>query len=324
MAARAGVSTATVSKALNGITVSPGSLARVLAAAEELGYVPNEAARSIRGGPTMTVGIVIHFDLHPGFELMAVVDRTIRDMERNGYSVFLSVTDGQSGVDTLLRRYAERRVDGLIFWNAEDAPSLALYRRAGVPVLAVGFRDPSWAGLPTIRVDGTEAYRNLYRKMSALGHRVIYEIDPGQGAPIHEAQAAEAGIRWRSLGFVHEPHEMRRLVESVTSTSTPTAILAPYPVMLEIFTVCDQLGLEIPRDLTVVASTDSAAAGLLRTPLSTIRTDWERIGEASATALLSALRGETLRDVVVPNCVEFVDRGSIGPGRRRRAKSTPT
>jgi LacI family transcriptional regulator len=324
VAARAGVSTATVSKALNGIAVSPESLARVLEAADELGYVPNEAARSMRGGPTMTVGIIIHFDLHPRFELMAIVDRTIRDMERNGYSVFLSVSGPATGVDTLLRRYAERRVDGLLFWNAENAPSLDLYRRAGVPVLAVGFKDPSWADLPTIKVEGTDAYRSLYRKMKRLGHRVIHEIDPGQGAPIHQATAAEMGIEWRSLGFGHEAGDARRLVESVTAGSTPTAILAPYPVVLEIFTACDELGLEIPRDVTVVASTDSAGAELLRTPVSAIRTDWERIGEASASALLGAFRGEPLEDILLPGCVTFIDRASIGPGTRRRARATAT
>ncbi|MGD9995672.1 MAG: LacI family DNA-binding transcriptional regulator [Ilumatobacteraceae bacterium] len=315
----AGVSTATVSKALNGIAVSPDNLARVLAAADELGYVPNEAARSIRGGPTMTVGIVIHFDLHPRFELMAIVDRTIRVMEAQGYSVFLSVSGGSAEVDTLLRRYAERRVDGLIFWNAENAPSLDLYRRGGVPVLAVGFRDPRWCDLPTVRVDSTEAYRNLYRKMKRLGHRRIHEIDPGQAAPTHQSTAAEFGIEWQPLATSFGPDAVRRTIESLASRGTPLALLAPYPVTLDIFTACDELGLDIPNDVTIVASTDSAGAELLRTPVTAIRTDWERIGEASAEALLGALAGHPLDDVLVPDCVEFMDRASIGPGRRRRA-----
>jgi LacI family transcriptional regulator, galactose operon repressor len=315
VAARACVSTATVSKALNGIPVSPENLARVLAAAEELGYVPNEAARSIRGGPTMTVGIVIHFDLHPRFELMAVVNRTIRDMERNGYSVFVSVTAGTAHIDTLLRRYAERRVDGIIFWNAEDAPSLDLYRRAGIPVFAVGFRDPGWRELPTISVDSTDAYRHLYGKLRRLGHRLVHEIDPGQAAGIHESTATEFGIEWRPIALGHAPGAVRGLVESLTSSATPIALLAPYPVTLEIFSACDAIGLEIPDDVSVVATTDSAAAELLRTPLTAIRTDWERIGEAAAGALLGALKGEPLHDVVVPDCVEFIDRASIGPGQ---------
>jgi LacI family transcriptional regulator len=324
VAARAGVSTATVSKALNGITVSPDNLARVLAAADELGYVPNEAARTMRGGPTMTVGLIMHFDLHPRFELMAVVNRTIRDMERNGYSVFLSVTAGATNIDTLLRRYAERRVDGLIFWNAEQASALDLYRRAGIPVFAVGFRDPAWRELPTISVDSTDAYRALYRELKRHGHAVVHELDPGQAATTHQSTAAEAGIEWRPVVIDHTPEATRRLVESLTQTSKPIALIAPYPVILEIFGACDALGLEIPRDVSVVGSTDSAGAELLRTPVTAIRTDWERIGEASATALLGALKGERLHDVVVPNCVEFIQRASIGPGTRRRPRAART
>jgi len=82
--------------------------------------------------------------------------------------------------------------------------------------------------------------------------------------------------------------------------------------------------LDIPRDVSVVGSTDSAGAELLRTPVTAIRTDWERIGEASATALLGALKGERLHDVVVPNCGEFIQRASIGPGTRRRPRAART
>jgi LacI family transcriptional regulator len=322
VAARAGVSTATVSKALNGIQVSPENLARVLAAADELGYVPNEAARTMRGGPTMTVGIVLHFDIHPRFELMAPVNRMIRNMEVDGYSVFLSVTAGTGNVDTLLRRYAERRVDGLFYWNAEDAPSLDLYRRAGIPVLAIGFRDEGCEDLPMLTVDSSDAYRQLYRKLAKLGHRVVHEIDPGQSASIHESTAAEVGIEWRPVGLPHEIAAVHDVVRSLTTEATPIALLAPYPVILDIFAVCDDLGLEIPRDVSLVSTTDSPGAALLRTPVAAIRTDWERIGEATARAMLNALKGEPLRDEVVPDCVEFVDRASLGPGPRRRQRVT--
>jgi LacI family transcriptional regulator len=321
VAALAGVSTATVSKALNGIAVSPENLARVLAAAEELGYVPNEAARSMRGGPTMTVGIILHFDIHPRFELMAPVNRMIRDMERNGYSVFLSVTAGTADVNTLLRRYAERRVDGLFYWNAEDAASLDAYRRAGIPVLAIGFRDAACQDLPMVTVDSTDAYRSLYRKLTSLGHRVIYEIEPGQASDIHESAASAMGMEWRPLALVHEPEAVRDMVASLTAQTRPVMLLAPYPTTLDVFVACDELGLEIPRDVSIVSTTDSAGAALLRTPVSAIRTDWERIGEASARAMLGALKGQHLRDIVVPDCVEFIDRASIGPGVRRRTRA---
>src|SRR5947209_4645319 len=77
----AGCSLMTVSRALNGVNISPENAARVKQAAEALGYIPNVAAKSMRGGRTQTIGVLINADFDPRNEIMAILDCLIRQME---------------------------------------------------------------------------------------------------------------------------------------------------------------------------------------------------------------------------------------------------
>ncbi len=315
----AGCSTATVSKALNGLPVSAENLARVTAAAEELGYVPNSAARNIRGVRTMTIGVVMNLDVHPRLELMSLVSSTIADMEAAGYSVMLSVRSGDADVDTMLRRFMEHRVDGLFYWNARPAKSLDWYRRADVPVLAVAFRDDACADLPLITADGAPAYRAALQQLRSLGHRVVGEMISGVEIRDHRAIAVAEGMEWRRLdvGF-----DLESVVDCVgrlaAADGAPTAVFAPYPTALQVLMACEQLGLRVPDDLSLITITDAEGAALLRTPLSGVRTDFERLGHVAARAMLARLGGAVLDDIVVPDCITWIDRSSVGPARSVR------
>lgn len=317
VAKAAGVSTATVSKALNGLPVSPENLARVQEAAEALGYVPNQAARSIRGAPTMTIGFVMAFDLHPATELMAIVSSLIADMQDNGYSVFLSMPGEASDPDPLLWRFIERRIDGLFLWNARASSALAAYESAGIPIVAIGPRAPGLEALPMVTVDSTAVYRQLYRDLRSLGHRAAIEIAPGPVADVHRASARAAGIDWEAVTIGFDAESATDFVRSLDRPGGPTVVLGAYPSVVQVLAATVELGMEVPRDLSIVAITESPGAALLRTPLSAVRTDWERIGEASAQAMLRALAGERLADEVLPGCVEWIPRASVGPAPKR-------
>ncbi len=314
VAQAAGVSTATTSKALNGISVSPENLAKVLAAAEALGYVPNEAARAMRGGRTSTIGIVVHMDMNPNTELMAVLHSQISDFEQRGYSVLLSVVGGDADVNGLLRRLLERRVDGLAYWNAFGSTSLSGYRRAGIPVLAVGYRDESCSWLPLITVDGSGVFDVIYSRLKALGHRKVAEVSPGQTLQMHTTAARHHGIHYenRLIGF--DPDSVRTFVESLRSEmDPPTALFATYASAVQILAACEQLGIRVPEDLSVVSMTDSDGAALLRTPLSALRMDYERLGHATSQAMFEAMDGKEIADVILPDCLTWIERSSLGP-----------
>src|SRR5580704_9778041 len=112
VARRAAVSTATVSRALNGLAVSPDSRERVMAAVAELGYVANQAARALRVERTMTIGVVfIELANALGIDLLDALSEAV---EAKGYSLLMSTARGDVGrFDVLMRRFLERRVDAL-------------------------------------------------------------------------------------------------------------------------------------------------------------------------------------------------------------------
>ncbi len=311
----AGCSTATVSRALNGGAVSAKSRARVLAAVDALGYVPNLAARSIRGTPTMTVGLIMNFDVHPSTEVLTVINSTVRAMERQGYTCLVSLPDGSDDVDVRVRRLAERRVDGLFFWNACRAESLRLFRSAGIPVLAVGDRQGGCQGLPLITVDSATTFTRIFQRLAELGHRRIAEMSSlrSPGVRLHERQAAECGLEWSTFVVDFDTFDPWALLAELRSRDAPpTAVIAAPPVALELLEVCSDAGVTIPDDLSLIAASEPTAARLLRTPLSAITTDFVRLGEAAAAAMLVAIHGGEVADVMIDGAVGWVERASVG------------
>lgn len=314
VAKAAGVSIATTSKALNGIQVSAENYAKIHQAAEELGYVPNEAARAMRGGKSSTIGLVVHMDMNPNTELMAVLHSQIRDFEQRGYSVLLSVVEADASVDVLLRKLLERRVDGVVYWNALDAPSLAGYRRAGIPVIAAGYRDEACAWMPMVNIDATGVFEQVYSRLHALGHRRVAEVSPGQSTDLHNTMAREFGLHYeyRQIGFSVD--QARTFIESLRiERDAPTALFASYATAVQLLAACEELGVQIPGDLSIVSMTDSDAAPLLRTPLSALRMDYERFGHAASEAMFAAIDGEELDDIILPGLLTWIDRSSLGP-----------
>ncbi|WP_344414194.1 LacI family DNA-binding transcriptional regulator [Pseudonocardia ailaonensis] len=321
MAELAGCSTATVSKALNGLPVSAENLRRVYAAAEQLGYVPNLAARSMRQEKTMTLGMVVNFEGHPRSELLYTFQDLIANMESAGYSVLLSIVRNEGlDLDTLLQRFLAHRVDGLFYWQARPSNALAWYERSNIPVIAVGFRDPECAQLPFVTLDGAPAFAAACRDLKALGHRDFAEIVVDRADPLYKLYPRMRGVRWREIRIGHGEQDLRNAVEKLlTGGAAPTVVFAAPPTSTQLLSIAGELGLAVPGDLSVVSYFDLEDAGLFRTPLSAIRTDYDKLGDAVATAMLDALSGRQVGDVMVPDSAHFVPRASTGPARARPA-----
>jgi LacI family transcriptional regulator len=327
VATAAGCSTATVSRVVNGTgNVTLATTARVMGAIEALGYVPDITARSMRAGRTMTVGIVMNFDLHPATEIMTVLDALVRRAARSGYSSTVSFPErDRSDLDALLRDFAARRVDGLFYWNAQATPSLELYREKGIPVLAVGGRDPACVGIPLVNTDSGPVYDVIFRRLHGLGHRSVLEVG---GASVdnlerHGRSASGAGLRWRTTALGPGPDAARQLLrDTMAGPDRPTAVLAPYATVVELMIVCEELGVGVPSDLSLVAQTESAAAALLRTPVATMTTDFAALGTAAVETMVRAIAGEEVTDVLLDHAVDWTERGSVGPAPRRSGRRT--
>src|SRR5579875_1138905 len=134
VARRAGVGAATVSRVINGgQNVSPRTMAAVQKAITELGYYPNQAARSLKGARTKTIGLIVPSVADPFFSAAAAA---IQDVARaHGTYVLLAASDNlpereHEQVTTLI----QRRIDGLILAPSQSA-TLEMFRHASFPVV---------------------------------------------------------------------------------------------------------------------------------------------------------------------------------------------
>lgn len=339
VARRAGVSTATVSRALRGVgPVREDTRARVLQAAQELAYVASPTAASLVTGRTGVVAVLAPFVSRWFFaHVLEGVERTLR---RSGLHVLL-VTVGDDpqarhlSADLHLLR---RRVDAMLVLSCDlRADEVQLVEGLGVPVVTVGVDVPPW---DLVGIDDTAAGETAMRHLLELGHTRVGYVGGDSERDVHVATAVErgSGLR-RAMRAARLPQ--RALVEVVgdwtvqggvragrellSCADRPTAVLAASDEMaVGVLLAARELGLRVPHDLSVVGVDDHELA--VTHDLTTVAQPVERLGESAAGLLVEALApagaGRRRRRVVrLPT--ELLVRGTTAPppqaGRRPKA-----
>lgn len=317
VAARADVSIATVSRALNGLAVSKASLARVERAARELGYVPNEAARSLRAEHTMTMGLIFS-DLRNrlGIDLLDALSEAI---EEAGYSLLISTARGDAGrYEVLMRRFLERRVDALFCIRPRGrGGALAAYRAAGIPMIAMFGGGGGFADLPAIYPTFTEPAAALADHLRSLGHRRAAVLRAEPRAPAVDAIADGLKAQGFVVDLIETPETegMNGALAALLSlTPRPTAVIATDPHSRGMIAACAAAAVSVPGDLSLVSISEVGAEGYHRRHgVSAVVIDPQRMGRASAAAMLAWLAGARPVDRVKVQAAQFVARASTGP-----------
>ncbi len=268
VARAAGVSTATVSRALSGRgRVSAPTRMRVEQAAERLGYVVQASASSLASGRTRSIGVLVPL-LDPWF-FSTVLGGIADALARRGYDITLYVLSEDAEArrtmfGTFLRR---QRVDAVIAVSislGEDETDALI--GIGVPVVRIG---APRAGLTSLTVDDEAVGALATAHLLKLGHRVIAHIGaaresdgdyrvPAQRRRGHEQALVQAGVTPQPDLF--EPADFtilgggaaaRRLLEN--GGSRPTAIFAASDEMaVGAILAARELGVRVPEDLSVV------------------------------------------------------------------------
>ena len=173
VAARAGVSSATVSRVLAGKPhVSAAVRERVLKAAHDLGYRPNRIARSLRTRRSRFVGLIVSDIQNPFF------NRVVRAVEDavlpHGYAVFLCNTDENHERETLyLDLLLDEQVAGVILTPTRaDAAAYRNFGRAGIPLVVID-RPVTGLAVDTVVSDNVEAARSVVARLIGQGHTRI-------------------------------------------------------------------------------------------------------------------------------------------------------
>lgn len=326
----AGVSLITASKVLNNKgRISEATRARVLQAANQLGYVANTAARSLRGQPTQILGIVIPELVSPYFAEVARAAAETASQKGYDLAVFTTSRDPErerERVGALLGGLA----DGLIIVvPIGSAGFLASLERSRSPVVLVNhFGAPTH--LPVVRADSFEGSLAAVRHLMALGHRRIGFIT---GAA-HSSQAAERLRAYRecmlAAGLWDErlvrpgDFTQQRGVEAghelLSLEDPPTAIFAASDLTaFGVIAAAQARGLQVPQDLSVVGFDDIPAAAHSHPSLTTVAHPIQAMGQAMVDLIIRAKAGEEVRDALVEFPSKLVVRESSVPPRFKGA-----
>ncbi|WP_442813563.1 LacI family DNA-binding transcriptional regulator [Streptomyces sp. NBC_01754] len=320
----AGVSQATVSLVLGGKwrgRVSEATAGRVRDSARELGYRPNQAARSLRLGHTRTALLVVPALTNEFFARVYTGAAAVA--AEHDFGVVLYPSPDGTGPARDPFASARAALDGVIASSmASDA--LRALRGAGLPLVMLD-SDPGDGGTAArVNLDIADGMRQVTEHLLALGHRRF----------VHLASAVDTwtfAVRARALRDVLRavPDAVVRTVTAPldvrAGTEAAEAVLeGPGPLPTAI--VCDddilaagackavrRRGLRVPDDLSVTGFDDLALATAVEPELTTVRLPAEQVGRRGMTALLAVLEGRPAERGDLP--VHLVPRGSTAVAR---------
>lgn len=308
VAERAGVSTATVSLVLNDAPsrVSAATAETVRRAADELGYYPDQTARSLRTRRTRMIGMISDYVVTTPY-----AGRMIRGVQEVAWErdhfVLIGNTEGdQERESGLITALLARRLDGYLYasmYHRVDAMSPAL---AGIPIvgLDVEIGDAGPSVVPDDFTGGQDAAEILL----TAGHRRIGHISGRHSTPASALRARAFQESLSAVGcydpslVVHygedDPASASEFAEAtalrmLTRPDPPTAVFAFNDQMaIGVFRAAAQLGLRIPDDLSVVGfDNQELIATELRPMLTTIELPHAEMGRRAATRLIDLLDG---------------------------------
>jgi LacI family repressor for deo operon, udp, cdd, tsx, nupC, and nupG len=309
----AGVSTATVSRALRGLpTVSAATRHRVLAAAEQLDYAVSPSASRLAGGRTGTVAVVVPRITRWFFS--TVVEAVEEFLHQSGYDLLLYNLGGREQVRQRVLRTANlhKRVDAIMLvatpLRPADLTALATLDLPGV-IISSGTVVPNW---PCVRIDDVAAARTATRHLLDLGHRRVAHIsgDPDDELAFtthldrrrgYQAALRAAGLRPDPSLDVESQFSIdggnRATAELLTRGEPPTAIVAACDEMaMGAMTALRDAGLRVPQDVSVIGIDDHDLAGVLG--LSTVAQPAAEQGRLAARILLDPLGARSLGPIV--------------------------
>ncbi|GAA3025913.1 LacI family DNA-binding transcriptional regulator [Microbacterium dextranolyticum] len=302
VAAAAGVSVATVSKAVNGrYGVASATVARVLQAVAELGYESSLVASSMRSRRTGVIGVLVA-DFEPfSAEVLKGVGAALAGQRYDLLAYSGSREEAHEGWE----RRSLSRLSGTLIDAAIMVTPTVVGVNSDVPIVAI---DPHMgrADIPSVQSDSLGGGFEATAHLIELGHRRIGFLSgrpelrsSGMREAGYKRALAQAGIPFDpSLVAVgmYEPDIVRQVARPLLERhDRPTAVFAANDrSALGLIEVAADLGLDVPGDLSVIGFDDIPEAFLSSRPLSTVRQPMQRIGAEAAKMLVTLLGGATL------------------------------
>ncbi|GAA0275584.1 LacI family DNA-binding transcriptional regulator [Cryptosporangium japonicum] len=292
-----GLSTAAVSYALRGLQTSEETQRRVRAAAAELGYEADPIARALASGRTGTVGLLCGSleDLWQQ-SLAVAMGRELLGQDR--YALILDAAGDPAREAILARQLRDQRVDALVVQPIDpSAPDWAALATS-LPIVSIG--DPL-RGVEggEVLFDNRTGVTLALEHLAGLGHRHIAVLTPNRPSTPDRPAETHVGVEAARLGLdvrlVTSPHALAGATACAVTVleppDRPTAVFCfADSIAYGVYAAARQLGLEVPRDVSVMGYDSHPMSALLTPALTTV--DWDLDGIVRQAASL-AVEGRT-------------------------------
>lgn len=299
------VSIGTVSRALNDHPlVNAETRRRVLQAAEELGYAPDQAGRNLRKGTVNAVALVLSTDRTSNQEALIFMEisRCMQSVfRRRGLDLMIHLNEpGQDLIDGVRRVVERRQADAVLLAETRvNDPRLDYLAKRKVPFATWG-RSQSGGQHPWIDSDFERALGELFERLTSFGHSRIALVsnEPSLMQDFFVTRAYEQQLRMRNLSFAleleaHADEEggYRAVERMLGARPLPSAVVfSHYRQAAGAYLAFREAGIKPGRDVAIAScSIDTPMAGYLSPALTCFGIDLKRLGERLAEAVLSAM-----------------------------------
>ena len=308
VAQAAGVSLATVSRALHGGYVSAEKRRRIEEAVHTLRYIPNQSAAALKRNRSRTIGHLMHF--HDNLLASRVNAGLARAAHERGYSLF-SVTSNGGGEDS--RRMAEelisRRMDGMVVTSCRELPAetTAHLAEVGIPTVLIERWAPGAMG-DRIRIDDVAGARCAVAQRLAAGRKRVAFIGCGDFSQEVERQrlwgyreALESAgvpeeIRLIRLTEDYTPEEGRRAMEALLESGGCDAVFCASDLLAAgVLQSLYRRNIRVP-DQIAVTENDNTVSAMLSPQISSVALDCDEIGRQAMALLLRRMDNPGLEE----------------------------
>ncbi len=316
VAREAGVSIAAVSYSLHGGgTIGDEMRARVRDVAERIGYRPNRSAQAVRTGRSTSIGLLVPDLTNPYYPALAQsVERKARDAD---YTVVLLDASGLVANEDEAVRYLENHGVAGAIWCQTGAWVNHRADAFQIPIAVVGS-----PGQPFDNVTAHDAAggRLAAEYLLSLGHRRIGVLS---GASVPEGQddrhiafvralKGKAEVVW-DLKTPYSIDTDARVVDHLTQRSVTAVMCGNDLIAISVLRAARQLGIEVPRELSVVGFDDIPWAGIVTPALTTIRQPVSEMAAAAVNLLIDRIANPSRTARQVRFDVELIERDSAAP-----------
>lgn len=307
VAQAAGVSLATVSRALHGGYVSAEKRRRIEEAVRALRYIPNQSAAALKRNRSRTIGHLMHF--HDNLLTSRINTGLARAAREKGYSLFSVTSSGGEDSRRMAEELISRRMDGMVVTSCRELPAetAAHLAEVGIPTVLIERWAPGAVG-DRIRIDDVAGARCAVAQRLAAGRKRVAFIGCGDFSQEVERQRLwgyrealeSAGVpeetRLIRLTEAYTPEEGRQAMEAILESGGCDAVFCASDLLAAgVLQSLYRRSIRVP-DQIAVTGYDNTVSAMLSPQISSVALDCDEIGRQALALLLRRMEDPALEE----------------------------